>query len=157
RRIGEVSYEVPLGTKIVTYWVMRHLDGEFVPSTEVDAVEWLPPSAAGDRLSYTFDRHVGSDFAAIPPPDSLILLVRHANAGKRSEGQGPDKRRPLEPAGVAQAARLATLLAPFRPDHIVSADLARCVETMQPLADSLCLTTSIDPVFEDEAFMSAPQ
>ncbi len=27
RRIGEVMYDVPVGRKLVTYWVMRHLDG----------------------------------------------------------------------------------------------------------------------------------
>lgn len=157
RRLGEISYPVPLGTKIVTYWAMRHLAGEFVPTAEVDAVEWLPPSSARDRLSYSFDRQIVSDFAAIPPPDSVILLVRHAKAGRRSEWRGPDEQRPLEPAGTAQAARLTALLAPFRPDHIVSVDLARCVDTMQPLAQSLGLTTYIDPVFGDDAFASEPQ
>src|ERR687889_1290896 len=32
RRIGEIRYEVPGGSKLVTYWVMRHVDGEFEPT-----------------------------------------------------------------------------------------------------------------------------
>jgi 8-oxo-dGTP diphosphatase len=157
RRIGEVTYEVPLGSKKVTYWVMRHLSGTFVPTAEVDAAEWLRPRAARERLSYAFDRRIIADFSAVPLPDSVILLVRHAKAGKRSEWRGRDKQRPLEPAGEAQAARLATLLALFHPDRIVSADPVRCIETMQPLADNLGITTLVDPVFGDEAFASAPQ
>ena len=31
RRIGNVTYAVPGGRKSVTYWVMRHVDGEFRP------------------------------------------------------------------------------------------------------------------------------
>ncbi|MDT4940495.1 MAG: 8-oxo-(d)GTP phosphatase, partial [Pseudonocardiales bacterium] len=38
RRIGDVRYEVPDGTKSVTYWVMQHVDGSFEPSDEVDDV-----------------------------------------------------------------------------------------------------------------------
>ena len=156
RRIGEVTYHVPLGIKVVRYWVMRHLDGSFVPTAEVDAVEWLRPKAARDRLSYTFDRRIVADFAAVPLPDSVILLVRHAKAGKRSEWRGRDKQRPLEPVGQAQAVRLATLLALFQPDRIMSADPVRCVETMQPLADKLGLTTQIDTMFGDDSFAAAP-
>jgi 8-oxo-dGTP diphosphatase len=156
RRIGETSYRVPAGLKSVTYWVMRHTDGTFVPTAEVDAVEWLRPKAAREWLSYDFDRRVMAEFAAVPIPDSMILLVRHAKAGKRSEWRGKDKDRPLEPIGEAQAARLAPLLALFAPDRIVSADPVRCVETVRPLADHLGLPLGIDPVFGDDSFAVTP-
>ena len=156
RRVGDVSYGVPDGLKNVTYWVMRHLDGRFSPNSEVDDVDWVRPKAARERLSYDVDRRVMADFAAVPIPDSMILLVRHAKAGKRSEWRGNDKQRPLEPAGEAQAARLANLLELFAPDRIVSADLTRCVETVRPLAERLGITTRIDPAFGDEAFTASP-
>jgi 8-oxo-dGTP pyrophosphatase MutT (NUDIX family)/phosphohistidine phosphatase SixA len=156
RRVGDVSYGVPDGLKNVTYWVMRHLDGTFRPNSEVDEVDWVRPKAARERLSYDVDRRVMADFAAVPIPDSMILLVRHAKAGKRSEWRGEDKKRPLEPAGEAQSARLANLLEMFAPDRIVSADLTRCIETVRPLAERLGITIRIDPVFGDEAFAASP-
>lgn len=156
RRIGEVRYEVFGGTKSVQYWVMRHVDGRFTPTAEVDEAEWLRPKVAREVLTYDFDRRVLADFTAVPVPDSMVLLVRHARAGKRSEWRGPDRKRPLDVVGEAQAARLATLLALFRPDRIVSADLVRCVETVRPLADHLGLQVRIDPVFGDEEFVASP-
>jgi 8-oxo-dGTP diphosphatase len=156
RRVGETSYPVPAGLKRVTYWVMRHLGGAFDPTSEVDAVDWLRPKAARERLTYDFDRRVMAEFAAVPIPDSMILLVRHGKAGKRSEWRGPDKERPLEPAGEAQAARLAALLALFGPDRIVSADPVRCVETVRPLGEHLGIEVEVDPVFGDQLFTMSP-
>jgi 8-oxo-dGTP diphosphatase len=156
RRIGEVRYEVVGGTKSVHYWVMRHLDGRFRPSPEVDEVQWLRPKAARDVLTYDFDRRVLADFTAVPVPDSMVLLVRHARAGKRTEWRGPDHKRPLDVIGEGQVARLTKLLALFKPDRIVSADLVRCIETVRPLADQFGLTVRIDPVFGDEEFTQSP-
>jgi 8-oxo-dGTP diphosphatase len=156
RRIGTVSYDVMAGRKTVTYWVMRHLDGTFSPNDEVDAVEWARPRAASERLSYAVDRRVISDFTAVPIPDSVILLVRHAKAGKRSEWRGNDKDRPLDPVGRAQAQRLVGLLSVFAPDRIISAEPVRCIETVRPLADHLGLPVQVDPVFGDESFMRSP-
>jgi 8-oxo-(d)GTP phosphatase len=156
RRIGNVTYAVPGGRKAVTYWVMRHVDGEFRPDDEVDAVEWLRPKAARERLSYDVDRRVMADFAAVPIPDSVILLVRHAKAGKRGDWAGDDDDRPLDVAGQAQARRLADLLAFFAPDRIVSADLVRCIDTVRPLAERLELDVQIDPVFADRSYTASP-
>ncbi len=122
----------------------------------MDAAQWLRPKAARDLLTYDFDRRVMAEFASVPIPDSVILLVRHAKAGKRTEWRGTDNDRPLEPAGEAQAARLAMLLALFCPDRVVSAEPARCVETVRPLAERLGLVTQIEPVFGDESFAASP-
>ena len=41
------SYRDPKGrAKVVRYWMMEPLDGEFVPSDEVDEMRWLPPAEA---------------------------------------------------------------------------------------------------------------
>jgi 8-oxo-dGTP diphosphatase len=42
--------------KVVRYWMMEPLDGEFVPSHEVDEVRWLAPTDADRLLSYGHDR-----------------------------------------------------------------------------------------------------
>ena len=42
--------------KVVRYWMMEPLDGEFVPSDEVDEMRWSPVSEARDLLSYDRDR-----------------------------------------------------------------------------------------------------
>jgi 8-oxo-dGTP diphosphatase len=42
--------------KVVRYWLMEPLEGEFVPSDEVDRVRWLSPEDADALLSYDHDR-----------------------------------------------------------------------------------------------------
>ncbi len=42
--------------KLVRYWVMRRVNGGFVPNDEVDAIAWLRPSEAILRLSHEHDR-----------------------------------------------------------------------------------------------------
>ena len=89
------------------YWAMRYRDGDFVPNDEVDEIEWLRVGRAYQRLSYDIDRSVLADFAAIPVADSMVVLLRHAKAGKRTEWRGDDRLRPLDPSGERQATELA--------------------------------------------------
>lgn len=44
--------------KVVRYWMMEPLEGEFVPSDEVDEVRWLSPPDADRLLSYAHDREL---------------------------------------------------------------------------------------------------
>ena len=156
RRIGQFRYEAEGVPKKVTYWVMRYRSGEFVPNDEVDEMRWLPVRDARTALSYEVDRSVLSDFAALPVPDSVIVLVRHAKAGKRGDWPGDDALRPLDESGKAQAARLAVLLACFTPTRIYAADRVRCVSTMEPLAATLDLEVRTDPAFSDESYAQSP-
>jgi 8-oxo-dGTP diphosphatase len=51
------SYRDPKGrAKVVRYWLMEPLDGEFAPSGEVDEMRWLATDEAPDLLSYEHDR-----------------------------------------------------------------------------------------------------
>ena len=42
--------------KVVRYWRMAPLEGEFVPSREIDELRWLAPDDAEALLSYEHDR-----------------------------------------------------------------------------------------------------
>ncbi len=44
--------------KVVRYWMMEPLDGEFVPSHEVDEVRWLAPAEADRLLADEHDREL---------------------------------------------------------------------------------------------------
>lgn len=68
-----------------------------------------------------------------------VLLVRHADAGDRSLWTGDDRVRPLNRRGEEQAAKLVALLAPFRPQRILSSPWLRCVDSVRPLATALGL------------------
>ena len=49
--------------KLVRYWLMRVVDGEFVVNHEVDQIEWLTPAAASARLTYDRDRELAEYLA----------------------------------------------------------------------------------------------
>ena len=150
RLIGTSSYAVSGVPKTVTYWAMRYLAGVFAPNSEVDEVTWLPPRKALKLLTYERDRKVLRQFARVPLAESVVVLVRHAKAGKRSEWQGDDDLRPLEATGQLQAQRLVSFLEVFRPEQVISANRARCSQTVQPLAEHLGLPLQIDSAFDDE-------
>jgi 8-oxo-dGTP diphosphatase len=152
QRICTVTYWVDGARKKVTYWSMRYLGGDFTPNPEVDEIAWLRIGRAHSRMTYSVDRAVLEDFDASPVADSVIVLLRHAKAGKRTEWRGDDNLRPLDENGVDQARALVPLLSAFAPTRIYAADRVRCVETVQPLADRLDLDVQVDPAFADEAY-----
>jgi 8-oxo-dGTP diphosphatase len=152
RRITRVHYLVDDVPKTVTYWAMQHRAGVFSPNAEIDAVEWLPPAKAAQRLSYDTDRTVLREFAALPVPSAVVILVRHARAGKRRDWAGDDLLRPLDEVGRDQADQLAVLLACFAPDRIISADPLRCVQTVQPLAQRVGQKVQVESVFSDATY-----
>jgi hypothetical protein len=49
-------------SKIVRYWVMNVQSGTFEANEEVDALEWVSPVEAGERLTYDHDVDVLSAF-----------------------------------------------------------------------------------------------
>src|SRR5262249_34365678 len=55
-KLGETSYTDGKGRpKIVRYWRMRVVDGEFTPHDEVGEIRWEPPEDAADFLSWSRD------------------------------------------------------------------------------------------------------
>lgn len=80
-----------------------------------------------------------------------IHVVRHADAGRRADWDGPDDGRPLSGRGRGQADDIASQLALVAPTRIVSSPLVRCVETVQPLADALGLPVQLHPALAEGA------
>ncbi|MEA2646719.1 MAG: 8-oxo-dGTP diphosphatase [Chloroflexota bacterium] len=57
RSLGTLDYIDRRGReKVVWYWLMRAVGGEFKPTEEVDRMRWLPFEAALKKLSYKHDR-----------------------------------------------------------------------------------------------------
>lgn len=69
-----------------------------------------------------------------------MLLLRHASAGVRLSSPGVDRFRRLDDAGRVVARQLVWSLADREITRIVSSPLARCVESVVPIAESRRLT-----------------
>jgi 8-oxo-dGTP diphosphatase len=81
-----------------------------------------------------------------------LLLVRHANAGRRSAYKGDDRLRPLSTRGRARAVALVPVLDRYRPQRILSSPFVRCCETVRPVAEALSLPVeSVDELAEGRA------
>ncbi|HEX4727309.1 MAG TPA: bifunctional NUDIX hydrolase/histidine phosphatase family protein, partial [Jatrophihabitans sp.] len=157
RRLSVVEYPIADGTiKRVSHWAMRYLAGEHLPTDEVDELRWLTIAEATQRLTYPIDRYVLAEFARVPVDTRTVLLVRHAKAGKRSEYRGEDRSRPLDKIGRRHARDAAEVLAAFAPCRVLSADLLRCQQTVQPLADRLGLPVQAVAEFSDEFYQRDP-
>lgn len=156
-RIGTTAYPLKENSrKEVTYWSARAHGGSFTPNSEVDEIRWLPVEEASALVSYPLDRKILARFSAAPRADSLLLLVRHARAGSRSEWDGDDDLRPLDRSGRTQAELLAPMLRAFGARRLFSAPRARCEQTLAPLADELGVAVTSAPALSDESYLEDP-
>lgn len=121
--------------KLVHYWAMEAVKGSFSPNEEVDKVEWLSGTDAVVRLTYEHDRRLITDIPkGFRKTPDRVWLVRHADAGSRSDWKKDDRIRPLSASGKAQAKSLAWFLRFQVEGDLVSSPYERCVATLQPLA-----------------------
>jgi 8-oxo-dGTP diphosphatase len=157
RLLGHIRYDTRGSAKTVRYWAMSYTGGTFSANREVDRIEWVSPAKALRMLSYETERAIVSAFMTMPLPDSMVILVRHAKAGKRSEWSAPDELRPLDPTGVSQAENLVSFLSAFAPQAVISADRVRCEQTVAPLAKHLGTEVVLDPRFNDESCLADPE
>ena len=145
--LGTIHYELSGGRrKTVQYWAAEvtgaaALASTFTPNSEVQALEWVPASAARARLSYRADRELYDVFLRLAEHELLdtfsVTLLRHAKAEPRGEGAPVDHLRGLTDAGELQARTLVPILACFGPKRIRSSSARRCLETVAPLAARL--------------------
>jgi len=144
RELASTRYRALAGPKVVRYWEMAPLEGEFTPTAEVDEVRWLPPSRAAALLSYGRD---GEVLASLGPPP--LLFVRHASAGDREQWIGDDRLRPLDEKGRSQAAELVTALEPYAVARVLSSPFLRCLQTVEPVAAARGLDVETTEVLAD--------
>jgi len=74
----------------------------------------------------------------------MIRLLRHAEAGRRMLWAGPDETRPLTDEGRSQAQVLAGYLADGEVRRILASPYARCVQSVEPLAELAGLPIEIE-------------
>jgi 8-oxo-dGTP diphosphatase len=136
RYLGEISYAKREGLrKVVHYWAMRADEVDFVPSSEVDRIRWADEASLADHVSYPTERALSERLTdGWRDPADRILLVRHADAGKRDRGPRPDSARPLSERGRAEAVGLIEGLEGFPIDAVLTSYAARCCQTVTPLA-----------------------
>ncbi len=78
----------------------------------------------------------------------VAYVVRHANAGDRSDWSGDDRLRPLTKSGQRQAEALADLFEREPIDKVLSSGYLRCIQTVEPLGARRDL--AVEPVAELE-------
>jgi 8-oxo-(d)GTP phosphatase len=156
-QLGSVRYRTGGYPKTVTYWAMRYRGGRFVANDEADQLRWVAPAEAADLLTFAGDNHIVERFTEIPLPDSTVLLVRHAKAGRRSAWKKEDSLRPIDAGGRRQAVAVATFAELLHPRWIAAATLVRCSQTVRPLAEALGRKVHAARDFTDAAYAKDPR
>lgn len=142
--------------KSVSYWAMRATGGQFTASAEVDQLIWLAPREAIQRLPRANDSEPVRALLSAELDTTSVLLVRHGDAGDRSDWAGPDELRPLVSRGRVQARRLAKVAPCFGVTTVWSADVTRCVQTIAPLARALGVEVNAMPALSEHGYARDP-
>jgi 8-oxo-dGTP pyrophosphatase MutT (NUDIX family)/phosphohistidine phosphatase SixA len=157
RFLLQTSYEVRGEAKTVDYYAAEAIAGSFVANDEVDSLKWLPAAEAAAVLTYEHDRAVLAEFDRLPADLLLVLLVRHAKAGKRSEWDLDDDLRPLSDAGWKQASALRSLLPLWSPTRVHTAPRVRCADTVRAVASDLAVEIVEEPRLSEEGYWPDPE
>lgn len=157
RPLGEVRYLRDGDTKRVRYWAMAAERGAFAPSDEVDQMMWLPAKEGQRFLMADRDRGILTEFSTDPDLTWPLVIVRHGSAGDRASWPGPDRERPLDDVGQAQAQALVPLLNMYRIGRVLSADVLRCMETVGPYAALHRLAVESEPLVSEGGFAAHPE
>lgn len=153
RPLTTLTYEVLGVPKVVRYWAAKGGEHAFVPTHEVDAVDWLSPAEADDRLSYPHDSDVVEALLAGPEDTVPFVVLRHGKATPRHHWPAADDdQRPLSPRGLGEAERLVPLLAAYGIDQVHSSDYRRCADTVRPFAAARELPVWPEPLLSERGF-----
>ncbi len=156
RFLTQVTYAVKRGGKAVDYFAAQALPGTFTANDEVDELRWMSPERAREQLSYSVDVPVVEAFERLPTDTVMVLLVRHADAGERSQWTGDDDLRPLSDSGLEQRDALTALLSLYEPARVHAAPRVRCTETVEPLAERLGTGVVGEPLLSEEGYAAEP-
>lgn len=160
--LGQVDYRLPSGRdKVVHYWASEVHDhalevARFTPNDEIAGLEWLPIDKARKRLTYPHDIDIVDEFVrryeAGRARTFAVIVARHGKAVAPGSWDGPDATRPLLHRGMDQAAGIARGLAAFAPHRIVASTAARCLATVEPLAQLTGLTVKATDAISQDAW-----
>jgi phosphohistidine phosphatase SixA len=87
------------------------------------------------------------------PSEPVRVLVRHADAGLRSEWRGSDEWRGLTDAGHGQARAVVRMIGDLPVERILSSPSLRCRQTVVPLA--LAHALDVEPCWQLGASVGA--
>ena len=144
--------------KVVDYWSARvNTEEEFLPDDEIDEIRWMPVTQARQLLTYEHDAELVEQAATLPPTVPLIIL-RHAQAAKRSDFKGKhDHQRPVSGKGRSQAKALVPLLDAFGVLAVHSSDAERCMQTVKKYAKYAQVPVISEAALSEENFESNPK
>jgi phosphohistidine phosphatase SixA len=80
------------------------------------------------------------------PSEPVRVLVRHADAGLRTQWRGSDEWRGLTEAGHGQARTIVRMIEDLPIERILSSPSLRCRQTVVPLA--LARTLDVEPCWQ---------
>ena len=160
--------------KTVHYWRARVTDAAIlagdvdVPASwsathEIGEVRWVRLHQLPALLTYPHDLDVVQAALDAPRHTSPLVVVRHAQAEKRSDfrervGEAPsDGLRPLTPDGVMQAQALVGVLGAYGVTHVASSSWQRCMDTVRPYADAIGTCVEAIDAITEEAFALHPK
>ncbi len=157
RPAGTTRYQVDGRPKVVHYWFAQGHHQPFVPTSEVDELVWVPPSAARGLLTQPRDAQLVRSAVAATVDTQPLVVLRHAKARKRDGWHGRDADRPLEARGRAQSDALVEVLLTLGPMTVVSSDSERALSTVEPLAHRLGVHVEVEPQLSEEAWAQSPE
>jgi 8-oxo-dGTP diphosphatase len=85
-----------------------------------------------------------------------LYVVRHADAGHRSDWDGPDHTRPLSERGWRQAHGLVDTLGDCGVHRLLASPYTRCIQTLEPLGERLGLAVEPDDRLAEGAGAPGP-
>jgi 8-oxo-dGTP pyrophosphatase MutT (NUDIX family)/phosphohistidine phosphatase SixA len=156
RSLGEIRYLKDGSPKRVRYWAVEAGAGEFNPGDEVDELRWLSPREAQLHLTEGRDSPIIDSYLTDVRPTVPIVVVRHGSAGDRATWRGDDRDRPLDDEGHKQALALVPLLEALHVGRVFSADVVRCLQTVQPFADERGLAIDCEPLMSELDYAVTP-
>ena len=152
--IGQATYKVEEGKKVVRYWSARATDAAptAIDKNEIDEVLWLEVKEAKKKLTLEDDRAIVDFFTEVGVDTTPLVLLRHAKALKREEWDGDDADRPLNNLGQLQTKRLLPQFFPYNIAEVHSSDAYRCMQTVEDLTRALDLNLFIALDLSEDAF-----
>jgi 8-oxo-dGTP diphosphatase len=84
------------------------------------------------------------------------VVVRHGSAGERSTWAGDDHDRPLDAIGERQAQEMVAVLTAYGISRVLSSDVLRCLDTVEPYAARAGCSVETEPLMSETGYLSHP-